>query len=66
MQRYCFVIVERMMNMEAKNLTNMQDSSYAINGAIGVLLSQLDEAIDDMENGRVLSEEELWSEIDTL
>ena len=33
---------------------------------MNVLLSKLDEAIDDMENGRVLTEEELWKEIDSI
>ena len=32
---------------------------------MNVLLSKLDEAIDDLENGRVLTEEELWEEIDS-
>lgn len=40
--------------------------SYTINDAMNVLLSKLDEAIDDLENGRVLSEEELWEEIDSI
>ena len=26
----------------------------------------LDDAIDDVENGRVISEEELWAEIDAI
>ena len=30
------------------------------------LISELDEAIDDMENGRVLTEEEVWKEIDII
>lgn len=33
---------------------------------MNVLLSKLDEAIDDLENGRVLTEEELWEEIDSI
>lgn len=33
---------------------------------MNVLLSKLDEAIDDLENGRVLIEEELWEEIDSI
>lgn len=37
-----------------------------IDGAVNVLVSKLDEAIDDLENGRVLSEEELWAEIDAI
>ena len=30
---------------------------------MAVILSKPDDAIDDMENGRVISEEELWTEI---
>ncbi len=30
------------------------------------IFSVLDEAIDDMENGRVLAEDELWKEIDAI
>ena len=31
-----------------------------------ILFSVLDEAIDDMEKGRVLTEDELWAEIDAI
>ena len=34
--------------------------------AVEILFSKLDEAIDDMENGRVLSIEEVWEELDTI
>ena len=34
--------------------------------AMDVLLSKLDEAIDDMENGRVQTVEEAWAEIDAV
>lgn len=30
------------------------------------LFSKLDESIDDMENGRVISEEEMWAELDAV
>ena len=33
---------------------------------MNVLLSKFDEVIDDLENGRVLTEEELWEEIDSI
>ena len=33
---------------------------------MNVLLSKLDEAIDDLENARVLTEKELWEEIDSI
>lgn len=31
-----------------------------------ILFQELDDAIDDMENGRVLSEDEVWAEIEDL
>lgn len=30
------------------------------------LLSKLDEALDDVEHGRVLNEDELWAEMDAI
>lgn len=47
---------------DAKN----QETSYTLADAMNVLFSKLDEAIDDVENGRLISEEELWAEIDTI
>lgn len=38
--------------------------AYPINDT--VLFSKLDEAIDDMESGKVITEEELWAEIDAI
>lgn len=37
-----------------------------IDEAVNVLVSKLDEAIDDLENGRVLTEEEMWAELDKV
>ncbi len=34
--------------------------------AANILLTKLDEAIDDMEHGRVQSIEEAWEEIDSI
>jgi len=50
--------------MEAMKLKANNDSSYTIDNAMGMLLSKLDEAINDVEMGRVLSEEEFWAGID--
>lgn len=36
-----------------------EKDAYTINNAINVLFSKLDEALDDLESGRVLTEEEL-------
>jgi len=49
--------------MEAIQVTN---NTYTLNDAKNVLFSKLDEAIDDMENGRVISEEEMWAELDAI
>lgn len=49
--------------MEATRVTK---NAYTINDAMDVLISKLDEAIDDMENGRVVSEEEMWAELDAI
>ena len=38
----------------------------SVDNAMNLLFSKLDEAIDDMENGRVLTAEECWKEIDAI
>lgn len=38
----------------------------AVECAMNTLFSMLDEVIDDMENGRVLTIEELWKELDEI
>ena len=52
-----------MMLLKAKNTV---ESTYTINDAMGVLLDKIDEAIDDLENGRVQSLDEAWEEIDRV
>ena len=42
------------------------ETSYTIDNAMEVLFEKLDEAIDDMENGRVQTIEEAWKEIDSI
>lgn len=42
------------------------ETSYTINNAMEVLFEKLDEAIDDMENGRVQTIEDAWKEIDSI
>ena len=49
--------------MEATQVTK---SAYTINDAMDVLFSKLDEAIDDLEHGRVQTIDEAWEEIDAL
>ncbi len=46
--------------------TKTAETSYTIDDAMEVLFKKLDEAIDDMENGRVQTLEEAWKEIDSI
>ena len=52
--------------MEAMRSINHQDMDNTLDDAMQILFSKLDDAIDDMENGRVISEEELWKELDAI
>lgn len=52
--------------MEAMHNTKKQEISYTLDDAMNVLFFKLDEAIDDVQNGRLISEEELWAEIDAI
>lgn len=49
--------------MDAVRVTK---NAYTINDAMDVLFSKLDEAIEDMESGRVISEEEMWANLDEI
>ncbi|MEE0885147.1 MAG: hypothetical protein U0L59_07980 [Faecalimonas sp.] len=40
--------------------------SYAVDCAMRTVLAKLDKAIEDLENGRVLSAEEVWKELDSI
>lgn len=42
------------------------ENSYTVENAMDALLSKLDEALDDVEHGRVLDEDELWAEVDAI
>lgn len=57
---------EMVMVMALAQATKSRETTYTINDAMNVLLSKLDEAIDDMENGRVQTVEEAWAEIDAI
>lgn len=52
--------------MVVTHAVGVQDASYTINDAMNELFSKLDEAIDDMEAGRVQTIEEAWKEIDEI
>lgn len=44
----------------------LSETTNAFNEAMNVLLTKLDAAINDMENGKVQTVEEVWSEIDEI
>ena len=48
--------------MEAVRSISNHDVANMLDDAMKVLFSKLDEAIDDVENDRAISEEELWEE----
>lgn len=52
--------------METVQIITNHEEEYTIDDAMNVLFSKLDEAIDDLENGRVISEEEMWAELDAI
>lgn len=52
--------------METAKAVRQQDDTYSMDNTINILYSKLDEAIDDIENGRVISEEEMWTELDNI
>lgn len=52
--------------MALAQATKSRETTYTLDDAMDVLLSKLDDAIDDMENGRVQTIEEAWEEIDAL
>ena len=52
--------------MALAQATKSHETTYTINNAMDALLSKLDEAINDMENGRVQTVEEAWEDIDAV
>ena len=50
----------------AVTLETNTKNSYDVKDAMSILFGKLDEAIDDIENGRTLSSEEMWKEIDEM
>ena len=59
-------LFKRVMVMALAQATKSHEPTYTINDAMDVLLSRLDEAIDDMESDRVQIVEEAWAEIDAI
>lgn len=52
--------------MALAQATKTHETTYTINDAMDILLGKLDEAIDDMEQGRVQTIDEAWEEIDAV
>lgn len=52
--------------MATVTATKTAEKTYTIDDAMEELFGKLDEAIDDMENGRVQTIEEAWKEIDSI
>lgn len=63
---YYYQNYERVINVALAKATKTVEPTYTINDAMDVLLGELDEAIDDMENGRVQTIDEAWEEIDKV
>lgn len=59
-------ILGRVMNMALAEAVKTAEPTYTIDDSMNVLLGKLDEAIDDMENGRVQTIDEAWDEIDRV
>lgn len=58
--------MERMMVMALAQAMKSREAAYTIDDAMDALLIKLDEAIDDMEKGRVQTIDEAWAEIDAV
>ena len=52
--------------MALAQITKIHEITDTLSDAMDALLMKLDEAIDDMENGRVQDLDEAWKEIETM
>lgn len=52
--------------MENAKENKRQKETYSTQNAINALFAKLDEAIDDIENGRVITEDEMWAEFEKI
>ena len=53
-------------NMEAGQMVNYLGKTYSLEEARKEFFRMLDEAIDEMEQGKFISEEEFWKEVDAF
>ena len=56
----------RAESMALAQVKKNHEITYTLSDAMDALLMKLDEAIDDMENGRVQDLDEAWKEIDAI
>jgi len=59
-------VVKRGNFMSLAEAIKTKEDSYTVENAMNALLTKLDEALDDVEHGRVLDETDLWTEIDAI
>ncbi len=52
--------------MTLAQATKSHETTYTLDDAMDILLTKLDNAIHDMEAGRVQTIEEAWKEIDEI
>ena len=52
--------------MALAQATKSHETTYTLDDAMDILLTKLDDAIHDMEAGRVQTIEEAWKEIDEI
>ena len=52
--------------MDADQVKRPEKIEHNIEDGTQVLMSRIDEGLDDYENGRVISSEEMWKEIDSI
>jgi hypothetical protein len=52
--------------MELAQATKTHETTYSLNDAMDILLSKLDEAIEDVENGRVEDVDVAFAEIEKI
>ena len=55
-----------METMQTVHAVNRQSNMQTVDNAMNILFSKLDEAIDEMEQGRTQTIEEAWEEIDRI
>ena len=54
------------MDMALAQATKSHETTYTLDDAMDILLTKPDDAIHDMETGRVQTIEEAWKEIDEI